>query len=112
MAFSTQNRKNEMRPLPMRITQLQFDRLVEARGRDGMAVQEHVRRALDLYLDKVERDALRQQVVIPLDQPPELNDRAAVGGPHEGIADVAATARELLAKDRAIRENRPVVRPR
>lgn len=42
--------RSSLRPLPMRITQLQFDRLHAARERDGLSVQEHVRRALDLYL--------------------------------------------------------------
>jgi hypothetical protein len=39
----------------MRITQLQFERLHQARRVDGMSVQEHIRRALDLYLEKLER---------------------------------------------------------
>ena len=51
--------KSELRPLPMRITQLQFERLKDARGRDGLSVQEHVRRSLDLYLAKIEREATR-----------------------------------------------------
>lgn len=52
----TEPHKSELRPLPMRITQLQFERLHAARSRDGLSVQEHVRRALDHYLGKVEKD--------------------------------------------------------
>lgn len=51
----TLTHRSELRPLPMRITQLQFERLHKAREFDGMSVQEHIRRALDLYLDKVEQ---------------------------------------------------------
>lgn len=38
----------------MRVTQHQFERLQGARERDGLSVQEHVRRALDFYLDRLE----------------------------------------------------------
>jgi hypothetical protein len=50
------NRKEvRLRPLPLRITPLQFTRLTEARARDSLAIQEHVRRAIDVYLDQVEK---------------------------------------------------------
>lgn len=42
------------RPLPMRITEKQYDRLKAAREFDNLAIQEHVRRALDFYLDAFE----------------------------------------------------------
>lgn len=48
--------KSELTPLPMRISQLQVERLRAARNRDGLNIQEHVRRALDLYLAKIERE--------------------------------------------------------
>jgi hypothetical protein len=41
----------------MRITQLQFERLQNVRARDGLAIQEHVRRALDIYLAGVDAAA-------------------------------------------------------
>ena len=44
----------------MRISQLQFERLQAVRARDGLAIQEHVRRALDQYLRQVEKDAMKQ----------------------------------------------------
>lgn len=97
MAFSTQNRKNEMRPLPMRITQLQFDRLVGARERDGMAVQEHVRRALDLYLDKVERTP----------RPAPEGDTPTANGQITPTPVPPSAAADTLAS-----LGRPVVRPR
>ena len=53
------NFKSELRPLPMRVSQLQFERLHQARARDGLSVQEHVRRALDLYLKQIEREAAK-----------------------------------------------------
>ena len=43
-----------LRPLPIRVTQLQFTRLQALRDYDDLAVQEHIRRALDDYLDKIE----------------------------------------------------------
>lgn len=42
--------RSNLRPLPMRITQLQFEKLQALRADDGIAVQEHVRRAIDMYL--------------------------------------------------------------
>jgi hypothetical protein len=44
-----------LRPLPLRITPRQFERLAEARTRDALAIQEHVRRAIDVYLDLIEK---------------------------------------------------------
>jgi hypothetical protein len=49
--------RSDLRPLPMRITQLQFERLQNVRARDGLAIQEHVRRALDIYLAGVDAAA-------------------------------------------------------
>jgi hypothetical protein len=46
--------RSDLRPLPMRITKLQFERLQNVRARDGLAIQEHVRRALDIYLAGVD----------------------------------------------------------
>ena len=43
------------RPLPMRITHRQYERLQLSRDHDHLAIQEHVRRALDFYLDDLER---------------------------------------------------------
>lgn len=43
-----------LRPLPVRITQRQYLRLVAHREIDQLAIQEHVRRALDLYLDDLD----------------------------------------------------------
>lgn len=37
-------------PLPMRITQQQRDELERLRGQTGIPIQEHVRRALDMYI--------------------------------------------------------------
>lgn len=39
----------------MRITQKQYDRLHAAREADHISIQEHVRRALDYYLDGLDR---------------------------------------------------------
>ena len=74
-------------PLPMRVSALQKARLALARERTGMAVQEHVRRAIDLYLDVIEAEAKERgtyDLVIPPGPPtqaaklkPKLKPRIA-----------------------------------
>jgi hypothetical protein len=49
--------RSNLRPLPMRITEMQFERLNAVRLRDGLGIQEHVRRALDIYLAGMESQA-------------------------------------------------------
>lgn len=75
---SNNSRKGELRPLPMRITQLQFERLDGARQRDGLAMQEHVRRALDYYLQMLDREAARAPAVATGSVPrePASDDKA------------------------------------
>ena len=75
--------KSELRPLPMRITQLQFERLKEARTRDGLSVQEHVRRSLDQYLAKIEREASRAPYPDAASSPPS----------HDGVMEKLPEAR-------------------
>jgi hypothetical protein len=50
-------RSSLLHVMPMRITDLQFSRLSTARDRDGLAIQEHIRRAIDYYLGALERQA-------------------------------------------------------
>jgi hypothetical protein len=67
------NRKEvRLKTLPLRITPRQFDRLVAARARDALAIQEHVRRGIDFYLDALEKRVARemQEVATPADNPP------------------------------------------
>lgn len=52
------NNRVALRPLPLRVTPLQYDRLVLARERTDLMVQEHVRRAIDLYLAMIEKEAM------------------------------------------------------
>jgi hypothetical protein len=49
--------RRALTPLPMRVAELQKHRLAQVRSRTGISVQEHVRRAIDLYLDVVEAEA-------------------------------------------------------
>lgn len=51
--------KVALRPLPMRITPIQYTRLQNARIADGRTIQEHIRKALDLYLDGLDRATAR-----------------------------------------------------
>jgi hypothetical protein len=82
--------KSDLRPLPMRITGLQYERLVAARSRDGMAVQEHVRRALDFYLAKLEREFERKLPLPPAnDVDPDDNREATSDDVRETVAQLA-----------------------
>lgn len=104
-----QNFKSELRPLPMRITQLQFERLHGARARDGLSVQEHVRRALDVYLGKIERDFAKAS------SPPEAEaELPGVVSADQRPPDGASLASVLPAMPMPARKtrSRPVVRSR
>jgi hypothetical protein len=46
--------RNELRPLPMRISQLAYERLERLRELDDLPIQEHIRRAVDYYLTHAE----------------------------------------------------------
>ena len=64
----------------MRISQLQYERLQAARQRDGLSIQEHARRGLDLYLAKLEREFAKQDEV-PANAPPTPTlANATIGG--------------------------------
>jgi hypothetical protein len=66
------NRKSApLRPLPMRITPNQFARLQAQRDYDAIAVQEHVRRALDLYLDLMDKRRAKENPPTPAAEPDE-----------------------------------------
>jgi hypothetical protein len=74
--------KAALRPLPMRITPLQYERLLAARIKDGRTIQEHVRKSLDLYLDGLDRQAARTNggtVPTPQRPPEPPSDRPKVG---------------------------------
>ena len=51
-----------LRPLPIRITQRQYQRLLAHRKIDALAIQEHIRRALDFYLDDLDEKRPRERV--------------------------------------------------
>ena len=52
------NNRLELRPLPLRVAHSQYERLDDARNRTGISIQEHVRRAIDLYLAAIEKEAI------------------------------------------------------
>ena len=58
--FDETLRRKEMRPISMRLTALQYERLLQARAQDGLSLQEHARRALDLYLAQLDKHRLRE----------------------------------------------------
>jgi hypothetical protein len=52
------NNRQEMKPLPLRVASAQYARLTKARDRTGISIQEHIRRAIDVYLAATEREAI------------------------------------------------------
>lgn len=52
------NHRQELIPMPLRVATRQYERLDAARARTGLSIQEHARRALDLYLAVIEREAI------------------------------------------------------
>jgi len=47
-----------LQPLALRLSPVQYARLGETRDRTGITIQEHIRRAIDLYLAVVEKEAM------------------------------------------------------
>ena len=106
----TASRKQELRPLPMRITQLQYERLLAARARDGLSIQEHVRRSLDAYLAKIERDAVKAP---PLQSPEPDPSTGSGEPPKQDLAEVLKQfVDDLPPMLRAPRKPAPRVRTR
>jgi hypothetical protein len=60
-----------LRPLPMRISQSSYDRLEQLRTLDDLTIQEHVRRAVDYYLEHAE-------LVLALAASPQLPDAVQI----------------------------------
>ena len=73
------NARRELVPLPMRVAVSQKSRLDQARQRTGISIQEHVRRAIDLYLAVIEREAIElglipaDRSVLAAERPPETS---------------------------------------
>jgi len=57
--------RRELVPMPLRIAQSQQLRLIATRDRSGISVQEHIRRAIDLYLAVTEKEALELGLMVP-----------------------------------------------
>jgi len=57
--------RRELVPMPLRIAQSQQLRLIATRDRSGISVQEHIRRAIDLYLAVTEKEALELGLMTP-----------------------------------------------
>lgn len=55
-------RPDTLRPLPIRVAQRQYQRLVAHRAVDSLSIQEHVRRAIDEYLDNLDLKRLNQRL--------------------------------------------------
>jgi len=58
VAQSPTSYRRQLKPLPLRVAESQHDRLALIRDRTGISVQEHIRRAIDLYLAVTEKEAI------------------------------------------------------
>lgn len=67
-------------PMAVRVTKLQSQRLGALRNADGMSAQEHIRRALDEYIDRKEKSLRAQGVDVSqlIDRPPRPRPVAAL----------------------------------
>lgn len=57
--------RRELKPLPLRVASSQYTRLTMLRDRTGISVQEHIRRAIDLYLAVTEKEAIELGLMTP-----------------------------------------------
>jgi hypothetical protein len=62
------NVKPSMKPQPIRLSDIQLDRLARARDRDGIGIQEHIRRGIDAYLGWLEKEAIALGRLDPTEQ--------------------------------------------
>ncbi len=54
-----------LKPMPIRVTPQQHAALNQLRAEDGASAQEHVRRAIDLYLAKKRREKGAGETTVP-----------------------------------------------
>jgi hypothetical protein len=80
-----------LRPLPLRVTQRQYLRLVAHRSLDSLPIQEHVRRALDVYLDELDRKR-------PLERLEPVEKKPAVSPAPDGSPAPSAPAARTSPK--------------
>lgn len=100
-AAAAKYRRDELRPLPMRISQGQYERLLLQRDFDNINIQEHVRRALDFYLNAQDQVILRAQQrkgLVPLT--PEHPPVQGLQPPPSSV-NVPANSQTLLPKVRS-----------
>lgn len=77
------NHRQELRPMPLRVPTKAYERLDAARARTGLSIQEHARRALDLYLAVIEREAIELGLMgerFPPAEPPPAAPQPPVAG--------------------------------
>jgi hypothetical protein len=80
--------RQEMKPLPLRVARSQYARLVAARSRTGISIQEHVRRAIDAYLVATEREAIELGHMFVARATPASGTRAMPGRARPAVAKV------------------------
>jgi hypothetical protein len=61
--------------MPIRVTPQQWQALNDLRAEDGVAAQEHVRRAIDLYLEKKRKTSPRFTPTSPVEPAPGAETR-------------------------------------
>lgn len=94
-----------LRTLPTRVTTVQYARLTEARAKDGLSIQEHVRRALDFYLDGIGMSSppsAREAVDLP-PPPPKTPPKRVRRKPGQAQAMPTPPPMKLRARPRITR---------
>jgi Ribbon-helix-helix protein, copG family len=57
----TARKEVKLKIVPTRLTLRQFERLDELRNSEGLSMQDHIRRAIDVYLEAIARKARRDE---------------------------------------------------
>lgn len=106
------NHRQELRPMPLRVATKQYERLDQARARTGLSIQEHARRALDLYLAVIEREAidlgLMPERANPAPQAPAASPSVA---PNQTAMNANASGAAAVGRSKPLRD-RPRVAKR
>lgn len=82
--------RQDLHPLPMRVSKLAIPRLEALRKADGVSIQEHVRRAIDEYLERTEARYASSPTLAPQPKPaaPAPQAKPAAAPPASPYASV------------------------
>lgn len=64
--------RSALKPLPLKVSHQQYEKLKQIRALDGLSIQEHIRRAIDIYLEREHAPPEQkpsQPVIVPIPAP-------------------------------------------